>query len=321
MPAGIGYPGLGSVNWENVREPFWQNMTTNWSTYSPEQQTAYQNFWLNTVGGPQAQQRWDQWYATMSMPDPTAIAPPNPATQPTPTGEPPPPPDQVPTPAAQPMVAPPAEPARASAPPPTYPGGFDYDDMIADPGYQWRRSEGEKAITRKAAAGSGVHSGATLKALSRFNQNLASEEFEAARDREIEDFNLARRGYFDERGVALEDHQLSRQAFFDEIGLEDRARGHAYTDQAYADAQQADMFERYMRLMGFGGAATSFAVQAAMNAGGMYANARQYGVEGVGASRIGAANAGIDYAFGAGDFWNEILTGLGDIFDFEDLFG
>jgi hypothetical protein len=49
--------------------------------------------------------------------------------------------------------------------------------MQEDPGYQFRLGEGEKALNRSAAAGSGQLSGATLKALSRYNQDYASNEF------------------------------------------------------------------------------------------------------------------------------------------------
>jgi hypothetical protein len=49
--------------------------------------------------------------------------------------------------------------------------------MQEDPSYQFRLAEGEKALNRSAAAGSGQLSGATLKALSKYNQNFASNEF------------------------------------------------------------------------------------------------------------------------------------------------
>ena len=47
-------------------------------------------------------------------------------------------------------------------------------DLEADPGYQFRLSEGEKAIRRHASAGSGAATGATYKALQRYSQGLAS---------------------------------------------------------------------------------------------------------------------------------------------------
>jgi len=50
-------------------------------------------------------------------------------------------------------------------------------DFKADPGYGFRLGEGEKAITRASGGGAGPYSGSTLKALQRFSQGLASEEY------------------------------------------------------------------------------------------------------------------------------------------------
>lgn len=47
----------------------------------------------------------------------------------------------------------------------------------ADPGYQFRLSEGTKALERGAAARTGVLSGAQSKALTGFGQDLGSEEY------------------------------------------------------------------------------------------------------------------------------------------------
>lgn len=44
-------------------------------------------------------------------------------------------------------------------------------------GYQFRLGEGIQAIDRSAAARGGLNSGATMKALERYGQNLASSEF------------------------------------------------------------------------------------------------------------------------------------------------
>lgn len=62
------------------------------------------------------------------------------------------------------------------------PGGefnrsFSMADYQADPGYQFRLSEGEKGIERAAAARGSRYSGATLKALARFNSDQASQEY------------------------------------------------------------------------------------------------------------------------------------------------
>lgn len=54
---------------------------------------------------------------------------------------------------------------------------FTADDFTADPGYDFRLSEGMKGINNSAAARGGVLSGAALKAASKYNQNFASNEY------------------------------------------------------------------------------------------------------------------------------------------------
>lgn len=54
---------------------------------------------------------------------------------------------------------------------------FGMSDFEKDPGYQFRMDEGTKAIERSAAARGGLFSGATGKALTRYGQDVASQEF------------------------------------------------------------------------------------------------------------------------------------------------
>ena len=63
-------------------------------------------------------------------------------------------------------------------------GDFTLKDFRADPGYQFRLSEGEKAIDRAAGARGKRYSGATLKGMQRFAQGLASSEFDRAYNRD-----------------------------------------------------------------------------------------------------------------------------------------
>lgn len=60
---------------------------------------------------------------------------------------------------------------------------FSMADYEADPGYQFRLSEGMKALDRSAAARGGLLSGATLKGAQRFGQGLASDEYQNAFNR------------------------------------------------------------------------------------------------------------------------------------------
>lgn len=57
---------------------------------------------------------------------------------------------------------------------------FTLADFQQDPGYQFRQSEGMKGLDRSASARSGVLSGGALKALDRYNQDYASNEYGAA---------------------------------------------------------------------------------------------------------------------------------------------
>jgi hypothetical protein len=60
---------------------------------------------------------------------------------------------------------------------------FTVDDFNKDPGYQFRMDEANKAMERGASARGGLQSGGTLKALSRYNQDYASGEYNNAYNR------------------------------------------------------------------------------------------------------------------------------------------
>lgn len=60
---------------------------------------------------------------------------------------------------------------------------FGASDFEADPGYDFRLSEGMRGINNSAAARGGVLSGAALKAASKYNQNFASNEYGNAYNR------------------------------------------------------------------------------------------------------------------------------------------
>ncbi len=64
-----------------------------------------------------------------------------------------------------------------------YARDFGMADFTADPGYGFRMSEGMKALERSAAARGGLLSGATLKGVQRFGQDLASTEYQNAFNR------------------------------------------------------------------------------------------------------------------------------------------
>jgi hypothetical protein len=60
---------------------------------------------------------------------------------------------------------------------------FGMEDFQADPGYAFRMSEGLKALERSAAGRGGAASGAAMKGITRYGQDLASQEFQNAYNR------------------------------------------------------------------------------------------------------------------------------------------
>lgn len=60
---------------------------------------------------------------------------------------------------------------------------FTLADFEKDPGYEFRRSEGQKGVEASAAARGGILSGAALKAIDRYNSDYASSEYGNAYNR------------------------------------------------------------------------------------------------------------------------------------------
>lgn len=70
---------------------------------------------------------------------------------------------------------------------------FTYTDLTADPGYQFRLDQGQKALTRQLSAGGSLYSGKALKDMQDYTQGQASQEFQNAFNRDTttktNDFN------------------------------------------------------------------------------------------------------------------------------------
>ena len=60
---------------------------------------------------------------------------------------------------------------------------FGMQDFEQDPGYAFRMSEGLKALERSAAGRGGAASGAAMKGITQYGQNLASQEYQNAFNR------------------------------------------------------------------------------------------------------------------------------------------
>ena len=60
---------------------------------------------------------------------------------------------------------------------------FRMDELLKTPGYQFRLEQGQKALERSASARSGTLTGAQSKALTRYGQDVATQEFDKILDR------------------------------------------------------------------------------------------------------------------------------------------
>jgi hypothetical protein len=78
---------------------------------------------------------------------------------------------------------------------------FQLSQLYQDPGYQFRLQQGEQAINRAAAARGGRLSGGTLADLAQYGQGLASQEYEAARNRYLQDYGLAQQTQLAQYGL------------------------------------------------------------------------------------------------------------------------
>lgn len=127
------------------------------------------------------------------------------------------------------------------------PGGFlnetfGADDFRADPGYQFRIAEGQRAIDRSAAARGNLLSGGTLRAGARYASDLASQEYGNAFNR----FQTERTNRFNRlasiAGIGQTATQQQAQAGQNFAGnaaniLQTGAAGQANALQAGANAQ------------------------------------------------------------------------------------
>ena len=143
-----------------------------------------------------------------------------------------------------------------------------------DPGYQFRLQEGERSLNRSAAKSGGLASGARYRGLMDLNQQMASQEFGAARGRAYQDYTT---------GVASEQETYQRS-----LG----SYGRQYTDP----------MSRYGELAGTGRATTT-------NLGEMRAGMAQNVSQSMG--QAGAYQAA--GTMGSARAWQQGLSSLGTL--------
>ena len=150
---------------------------------------------------------------------------------------------------------------------------FGMAQFQADPGYAFRMSEGMKGIERSAAARGGLLSGATLKGIQRYGQDLGSQEYTNAFNRYQTERNARLNPLQSLAGIGqtstnqlVAGGQNYANAAGEAIGAAGQARASGYMGSANSlsgalgqymnynqQQQQNDMFNRMIAQRGGGG--------------------------------------------------------------------
>ena len=172
----------------------------------------------------------------------------------------------------------------------TMPFDFRYD-ANADPGTAFRMSEGVKALDRSAASRGGLLSGATLRGVERYGQDLGSQEFQNAFNRYTTGFN-ANTGERNQLFNRLSGVAGTGQTATNQIGVQGTNMasniGNAYMTNA-ANQGNAGMAGAAMRNSAFSGGANAL--------GRLYGN---YGRSPYGAGQQLSNQYGYGNVYGAG---------------------
>lgn len=166
-------------------------------------------------------------------------------------------------------------------------------DLFRDPSYQFRVNEGLRAIEHRAASRGQLQSGNTLKDLTRFGQEAASQEYGNAYQRSLltnqQRAQLGQQGY----GNQLQSNQLGYGRGIDLYGLE---RQRTIEDQR-------NRFNQYQMLTNYGVGAAGQQIQANQQLGSQLGENILGRGNALAAGQIGAANAfagGVQGVAGAG---------------------
>ena len=116
--------------------------------------------------------------------------------------------------------------------------------LAADPGYQFRLSEGLRALENRAAQRGTLRSGATLQALMDYGQDTASQEYDKAYNRASQDYERAYRN-------RLQDYQVNRanlaDAYATNLGARERGYGLSRDTDLMNEARQRDAYMQNYR--------------------------------------------------------------------------
>ena len=165
-------------------------------------------------------------------------------------------------------------------------------NLEEDPGYKFRLEEGLKAVRRGAAAGSGARSGATMKALTRYGQGAASQEYGAAYDRAVGRYQMDRQNILTQRGLDERDYGMNMERALAQRGI-------AVQDYGIRAGELQRQFGNRFNIANMGLNATAQGAGLNAQATGAMAQQNAQGAAATGAGEIGASQAMINQTIAA----------------------
>lgn len=104
-------------------------------------------------------------------------------------------------------------------------GRYGADDFEVDPGYQFRLTEGQRALDRRMASGGNYFSGDALRASQEYGQGLASQEYQNAFNRNLSEEQQIYNMLYSQQGVGANAAQNLAGLYGDEAATRARAYG------------------------------------------------------------------------------------------------
>ena len=203
-------------------------------------------------------------------------------------------------------------------------------DFRKDPGYQFRMDEGLKAVRRGASAVGGRGSGATLKALQTYGQNMASSEYDKAYNRALQSFQMNRRNAELERqgelqayganfNRALSGRQGELQAYGADVNRASMMRQGEVMGHNLNRQNLVDDYLRHAGMVNMGHNALNDMTRNVAAGLGQQTQQSTRATDAMAAGMVGAENARISGQLAAyqahqqqmSDFWNTLGTAAG----------
>lgn len=162
---------------------------------------------------------------------------------------------------------------------------FSDAEFKADPGYQFRLDQGNKAIQNLAAATGNLNSGRALKDAMNFSSGLASQEYQNAYGRYNNDYNTGLNSHLQNYETGLNSHVENYLT-----GLNSHMQNYL-TGFNTNETNKSNIYNKLMGLAGLGQSSASALANVGQNYSGQVSNNLAQGANAQAAGTVGKTNA------------------------------